>query len=340
MKGKMTSVTCVLFVLALVLNCTPVAASEPVKAKIAEFSNAAHPCSMGTNEWVKEMEKRTNGNFKGEVYLSEALGKVTTYPELLEKGGIDMARLIPVYTPHKFPMIDASNLPFHWASSQAAVKAFYKLWPKGYFDKETAKMKLVALAMHSPYQIIANKPIHSVADVKGKRLRSGGGMWTSILESWGAVPVQLTTPEVYTSLERGLIDGVVIGLASASAFRYEEVAKYVTLINMGTSSSYFSMNLKFYNKLPKDIQKVINELFDEQSKIGLGGKYFDDVEKGVMETWTKKGVQFYTPTKAEESMWFQLAGSTIEAWVKKTEEKGYPGKQIVTDLDALAKSVK
>ncbi len=165
-------------------------------------------------------------------------------------------------------------------------------------------------------------------------------MWTSILESWGAVPVQLTTPEVYTSLERGLIDGVVIGLASASAFRYEEVAKYVTLINMGTSSSYFSMNLKFYNKLPKDIQKVINDLFDEQSKIGLGGKYFDDVERGVMETWTKKGVQFYTPTKAEESMWFQLAGSTIEAWVKKTEEKGYPGKQIVTDLDALAKSLK
>jgi len=72
-------------VLAWVLNCAPVAAAEPVKAKIAEFSNAAHPCSMGTNEWVKEMEKRTNGNFKGEVYLSEALGKVPTYPELLEK---------------------------------------------------------------------------------------------------------------------------------------------------------------------------------------------------------------------------------------------------------------
>jgi len=327
-------------VLTLALNCPPVVASEAVKAKIAEFSNAAHPCSLGTNEWVKEMEKRTKGNFKGEVYLSEALGKVTTYPELLEKGGVDMARLIPVYTPHKFPMIDASNLPFHWASSQAAVKAFHQLWPKGYFDKETAKMKLVALAMHSPYQIIANKPIHSVADAKGKRLRTGGVLWTAILESWGAVPVQLTTPEVYTSLERGLIDGVVIGLASASAFKYEEVAKYVTLLNMGTSASYFSMNLRFYNKLSKDIQKVINDLFDEQSAEGLGGKFFDDVEKAVKETWAKKGVQFYTPTKAEENMWFQLAGSTINDWVKKAEEKGYPAKQFVAELDALSKSIK
>ncbi len=337
MKRKMTLVACFLL---LSFNGTQVMASEPVKAKIAEFSNAAHPCSMGTLEWVKEMGKRTNGNFKGEVYLSEALGKVATYPELLEKGGFDMARLIPVYTPHKFPMIDASNLPFHWASSQAAVKAFYQLWTKGYFDKETANMKLAALAMHSPYQIIANKPIKSVADAKGKRLRSGGGQWTAIIESWGAIPVQMATPEVYGSLERGLIDGIVVGVASATAFKFQEVAKYVTLINMGTSSSYFAMNLKFYNKLTKDIQKVINDLFDEQSKKGLGGKYFDDLEKVAMEDWTKKGVQFYTPTKAEESMWFQLAGSTIDAWVRKTEEKGYPGKQFVTELDALAKSVK
>jgi len=340
MKGKMTSVTCFLFVLALVLNCTPVAASGPVKAKIAEFSNATHPCSMGTNEWVKEMEKRTNGKFKGEVYLGEALGKVATYTELVERGGVNVARLINVYFPGRFPMLDASNLPFSWASSQAAVKAFYEEWPKGYFDKETASFKVVALAMHSPYQIIANKPLNTVADLKGKRLRSGGGQWTNIVQSWGAVPVQISTPDVYSSLERGLIDGAVIGLGSADAFKYQEVAKYVTLINMGTSSSLLVMNSKFYNNLPKDVQKIINDLFDEQSKLGLGGKDFDDLEKTARVNWEAKRVKFYTPTDAEKKAWFQPARVSIDAWVQNTEKKGLPGGKLVQELDALSKTVR
>jgi TRAP-type transport system periplasmic protein len=342
MKRKMTFVTCFLFVLVLVLavNGTQVAAAEPVKAKIALFANAAHPTTMFALNWVKEMEKRTNGNFKGEVFLSEALGKVATYPELLENGGVDMARLIGMFTPNRFPMIDASNLPFQWASSQAAVKAFYELWPKGYFDKENANWKVVAIAMHSPYQILSYKPIKNVADIKGKRMRSGGGHWSPIISAWGAVPVQTTGPEVYTSLERGLLDGVVLGLASANAYKLQEIVKYVTLINMGTASSQLAMNMKFYNKLPKDIQKVINDLFDEQSKQGLSGKYFDDVEKIAMQDWKQKGVQFYTPTEAEKSMWFQLAGSTIDEWVKRTEKQGLPGKKLVAELDALSKSIK
>ncbi len=341
MKKMLTVVGCLVLALSLALNPFPAKAAEkPVVAKIAEFSGATHPCSISTVRWANQMEKRTNGKFKGEVYLGEALGKVTTYTELVEKGGVNAARIINVYFPGRYPMLDASNLPFSWESSQAAAIAFYKLWPKGYFNKETASFKVLGLAMHSPYQIISTKAIPTIADAKGKRLRTGGGLWTKIIESWGAVPVQITTPDVYSSMERGLIDGAVIGLASADAFKYQEVAKYVTLLNMGTSSSLLVMNSNFYNNLPKDVQNVINGLFDEESKLGLSGKDFDDVEKEARVNWEKKGVKFLTPTGAEKEAWFQPARAVIEAWVQNTKKRGLDGENLVRDLDALAKAGK
>ncbi len=341
MKKKSVFVAYLLLTLVLTTNYSPAATTEkPAVAKIAEFSNAAHPCSIFTVRWASEMEKRTNGKFKGEVYLGEALGKVTTYTELVEKGGVNAARIIPVYFPGRYPMLDASNLPFSWESSQAAVKAFYQEWPKGYFDKETASFKVVALAMHSPYQIISNTPIHTLADAKGKRLRSGGGQWTKIIESWGAVPVQITTPDVYSSLERGLINGVVLGLASADSFKYQEVAKHVTLLNMGTSSSLLVMNSNFYNTLPKDVQKVINDLFNEQSKLGLGGKDFDDVEKEARVKWEAKGVKFYKPTDAEKTGWFQPARALIDTWIQNAKKRGLPGDKLVQELDELSKTTR
>jgi TRAP-type C4-dicarboxylate transport system substrate-binding protein len=152
----------------------------------------------------------------------------------------------------------------------------------------------------------------------------------------GAVPVNIPSPESYTAIERGTLDGVLGGIIGPlSSFKIEEVGKHLTYVHFGSIGFPSCMNMKKWNTIPSSVQKVMQEVAREvpkkQAEIVADsiGRYIDHCKK--------KGVTIYDLTAAEHASMVETAGKPV--WNEETdklEAKGIPGKQA---LSLLLKSV-
>jgi TRAP-type C4-dicarboxylate transport system substrate-binding protein len=127
--------------------------------------------------FAKEIEKRTKGQVKIKIFWSQSLGKTSDLPDLVQSGGVDMTMLVPGYYPARFPLAMASNQLWfvNWTNEEAfaVAKALYWVDP---IKSELAKqnMKLIYIQVLPKYQLWNWAGIKSVADLKGKKVRSWG----------------------------------------------------------------------------------------------------------------------------------------------------------------------
>ncbi len=332
--------TCTVLSLIATLLITPIhlsAETKPIDLRIAMWVGATHPAGMCVKQWSDELEKRTQGRIKSVFYYSEALGKANTYADLLQTGGTDAAAIIFSYTPGRFPLLEVMNLPFSWPNGDVANKVFYDLFNKGYFTKELANYKLLYLRVTAPYDIIAKMSIRTPNDLKGKRLRSAGGPWTSTIKEWGAVPTTIPVAEVYPALERGILDGVVLGVAPIFNLKLQEVAKFVNLNHIGSASFVLAMNLDYYKKLPANIKAAIDDLAKKDRITPMQGKFFDKEVTKALAQLPGLGVNLFHPSPDELAQWQKSSIPVIDNWIQDMEKKGLPGKNLIEDLVNSAK---
>ena len=110
-----------------------------------------------------------------------------------------------------------------------------------------------------PYNILSVKPVRSVADLKGMRLRSGGSPFSRWATAMGANPVQMSANDQYEALSNGLLDGTMNPLSALFGGRLEEVVKYVTDMPIGTfhAAMPFTLRKDTWNKLSTDERKAL-----------------------------------------------------------------------------------
>lgn len=335
-----TRTTCIILSLLTVALVTPIqsiAQTKPIDLRIAMWVGASHAGGICAKQWSDELEKRTQGRIKAVYYYSEALGKANTYADLLQSGGTDAATIVTSYTPNRFPLLDFANLPFLWPNGDVTNKVFYDLFNKGYFSKELSKYKLLYLGTTAPYDIIAKEPLRTPDEAKGKRLRSAGGPWTSTIKEWGGVPVTIPAAEIYPALERGILDGVVQGIAPVFNLKLPEIAKHVTLNHVGSAGLFLAMNLEYYEKLPADIKAVIDDLAQKDMNTPMQGRIFDEEAAKAVAQLPSMGVTVHHPTPDEVEQWRKSTKPVIDKWIEDIEKKGLPGKRLIDDLVISAK---
>jgi TRAP-type C4-dicarboxylate transport system substrate-binding protein len=154
-----------------------------------------------------------------------------------------------------------------------------------------------------------------------------------MLEYLGASTVLMGSGEVYTSLDRGLLDGAPYVTASIPAMRFYEIAKYI-LNNVAFNSSpmMLVMNKKSWEKLPPDIQAMVQECADNAS-IRISANYDLDGKLAV-PFLESKGMEFYNWPEAEVKKFNEALSPVWNNWLADMKEKGLPGKEV---LDALLK---
>lgn len=140
--------------------------------------------------------------------------------------------------------------------------------------------------------MITREPINSLEDLKGKRIR-GYGVASDVIERLGGTAVPMAAPEVYTALERGVLDGVYgFDFITAVAYKLHEIAPHFTDIGDGPHApSTTVMNMGVWESMPADIQQVCNEIVDEI----YDTKYAEIVENHMAEyvqTALNEGVKF------------------------------------------------
>ena len=290
------------------------------------------PARLFGPEFIKGLEQATGGAVKSNWHTAGALGPAPELYTRLVTGVIDWGQFNAGYTPGVFPFTEMFEMPFRFPSAELLTKAMIEIYKKGYLDKEYADIKFFFYYGIGPYQLWSNTKITGVEGLVGKKLRCPSPPYVEATKALGAVPVSIPGGEIYTAMQKGIIDGTWACGDMAAAFKIGEIAKYVIMTNIGTTTHTWAMNKKPYTALPEAAKKYIE---DNREKLSLSSaRTFDEYnEKGFAFARQHK-VEWVAWSEAELRKMDKMIAPAFNAWASKFEAKGIPAKKGLAELYA------
>jgi TRAP-type C4-dicarboxylate transport system substrate-binding protein len=291
--------------------------------------------------WVRNVEAATHGRIKFKVLPKHPSAPPGTF-DAVRDDLVDVSYVTASYTPARHVLTILPELPGAGKTALINSVAYNRIHWK-YLDKagEYKGVKLLGVFTHGPGQMFNTKrPINSAADIKGLKIRTGGGVSDLMARELGASAFVKPAPESYELLSSGVADGVFFPMESIASFKLDTVVKYATIFPGGFYSSAFGwfMNMDKWNKLSKQDQAII--MAESGEKLArIAGKSWDDADKVGLAAMKKAGVQI-TPASPELIKDVQVAQKKLEAqWVKQANAKGVDGAAALAAFRAELKRV-
>ncbi len=244
-----------------------VIATASLSTQARDFrASDVHPADYPTVVAVKEMgrmlSERSAGRHGVKVFPSGSLGTEKDNIEQLKIGGLDMMRIHISTLNSVVPETMATVLPFVFRSTAHMRKAL----DGSIGDEILAAMEphgLVGLAFYdsgSRSIYTAKKPIRSLADMKGLKIRvPQSDLFVAMIESLGANPTPMPLGEVYTALKTGIVDAAENNWASYESSRHFEAAKYYNVSEHSHAPEVLVFSKKIWDKLSKEDQVIIRK---------------------------------------------------------------------------------
>jgi TRAP-type C4-dicarboxylate transport system substrate-binding protein len=280
--------------------------------------------------WIEEIHKASNGKVKIRLYPAGALGKAPDQFDLAEKGIADLSYHLSDYTPGRFPLTSVFSLPFMVPSGEKVSRAMWETFQKeAAYREEYSKVKVLALFGHPGGHFhTVKKPIRTIADFNGVKMRTANPSIYKALRLWNAIPVAMPITETYQALERNVIDGTVLVWEGMGVFKLNEVTRYTTVADLYTMPMMIVMNKNKWESLPPDIQQLIEDTTGLEMSMAAGAA-FDVMEAPFRKQSLEKGVEEIILAPEELK---KMKDSTIplqKEWVKEMSDKGYPAQQVL-----------
>jgi TRAP-type C4-dicarboxylate transport system substrate-binding protein len=284
----------------------------------------------------KELEEKSKGRIKVAIHPGGALAPAPAHYENVVAGAFDIGWTLQGYTPGRFPLSGIVEMPFLWSSAQEATRVFWQMFEElPPLQNEYRDVKVLATWTHDLGQLYtSSKPVRTLEDVRGLKIRAPGPVQVSMLRALGAVPVTMPAGEMYDALERGVIDGLVTGLSAIKGYRLEQLVKHATLANCYVAAMIVAMNQQSYKKLSAEDRALLDSLTGKRMAM-LGAKNYDDEADDGMDALKKAKANIYQLPPAEMERWKQATAPVSREWVKEMESKGRPGKQVQDKMMSL-----
>ncbi|MGA1600535.1 MAG: TRAP transporter substrate-binding protein, partial [bacterium] len=245
------------------LAWSPLAAQD-VTLKMHQFLPAQANVPKHVLEvWADKVEKASGGRIQIDHYPSMQLGGKP--PELADQvtdGVVDLIWTVCGYTPGRFPRTEVFELPFMMTNAEATSKAYWDLHEKYMTNQDFREMHIIGVWVHGPGLIHSKKPVMTLADLNGVKLRAPTRVTNMLFKELGATPVGMPVPAVPEALSKGVIDATVIPWEVTGALKVAELVSNHTgfgQASLYTTTFIFAMNKDKYESLPADLKKVIDE---------------------------------------------------------------------------------
>lgn len=316
------------FATALIAN-----ASSPIKLTYSNFFPPTHIQSKLAKSWCEEVQKRTNGEIIIDYFPAGTLTKAPQTYDGVVQGIADIGMTVLAYSRGRFIVASAIDLPLGYSNGIQATKVANALYQK-FRPKEFNDTKIMFLHAHGPGLIhTTNKPVYSLEDLKGLKLR-GTGTSGLVQAALGASPVGKSMRECYQMLQKGVVEGSSHPVESNKGWKLGEVVKYLTQNYSSAYTTAFAvfMNKNKWNSLTPAQQNTIKEINAEFAV--QHGKAWDDSDKEGIEFFKKNGGKVISLSKAESKRWEQAVQKVINNYIQKTDQKGIDGKSIVEFIKA------
>ena len=234
--------------------------NETIVLRMSHFMPA--PSVMNTQAfepWAKKIEEESNGRLKIQNFPGGTLSKPSDTYDAAASGKVDIGIQLQGYTSGRFPLSQIAELPGMSNSASQMSCLMQTLYDNGTIADEYQDSHVLALYGLGPGVLHSNKPIAKPEDMRGLRIRRPSAVAGDIIESMGAAPVGLPANDIYTSLQRGVIDGLSLPWDGVPIFRVNELVNNHTNIPLYSSSFVMTMNQAKYDSLPNDLKKVIDD---------------------------------------------------------------------------------
>lgn len=320
---------------ALAAVLTAPASAQPIVLKAHSFSGPQAPeQSKNLVPWAERVEKLSGGKLKIEIYPSMQLGgKPSDLPQQVEDGVVDIIMQIPGYSPGRFPGVEGLELPFTNVGTTTGQSAAAFEWATRWLkDTDFKGLKVLSIHATDPSTFhTRDKNLKSIADLKTLKIRVPSKVVGGIVQNLGAVPVGIPLPDVYEALSRGQVDGTLINWIIMPPFRLHEVTKYHLDAPVYQTPIMMLMNQKSYDKLPPDLQKIIDDTTGLEHSREVG-KRLEEMKDAAIETIRKAGGVINSLPDADLVRLKKDVQPLHAAWIAEMNKRGMPGQKMYDDL--------
>lgn len=294
-------------------------APSKITMRFATITAESFPYVDGARKWKELLEDRTSGTVEMQIFHSAQLGDERTINEGILAGSIHAgvgagawAGYVPLYNVVQLPfLIPSLKTSYQLADGVLGERIAQAAEQKGF------KVLAYYSAGDQHFQT-RNKPIRSLADIKGMKIRViENRALVDGFRALGAVPTPLPYPQIYTALQQGTVDGTANDVLSVTTLKMFEVAKHFTLSSYVAEPRPVIMSKAFFDGLPKDVRQVVLETARESAVFERG--VFDSKMSVGIEDAKKNGMTFHELTdrpkwiEAVRPVWKEFGDKTAGA---------------------------
>lgn len=305
------------FVLSFVFTASAFAAGATV-LKAGHSATNKEPYQLGLEAFGKKLKETTNGKFEVKVFPSCQLGSEKEMTEGLFLGNVDVAtsattvvtNFIPEFIVYDLPFLFNSDEHFYKASDGAPGKFFVDACPK-------KGIRLLAIYDAGVRHIASKKPINSMKDLKGMKIRTmQSQIHIDAFNGFGAKATPMAFSEQFSALEQGVIDGVEASNTSCYNQQFYRPAPNWALVSWYRCVTAMMMSEKKFQSYPKDVQKAILEAAAYSAKVER--EAYAKSESASLAAMKKAGVNI---TKPDVAPFKEVAQKVADKYIKKPELK-------------------
>ena len=296
------------------------------------------------NTFVPTIDKTLakTGNYKINWNLAHTGQIVKPRGELegLETGLGDVAIVVSAFHPDKVPLYEVSfKTPFTTQDLDFVARTMKRL--EGVFPefqagwKKFNQMSLHPTGTVDNYVLISEKPIKSLAEIKGRKIGAAGPNlpWVKAV---GAAGVQTNVGDAYNSLSTGIFDNMIAWKQAMGAFKLCEPAPFMIDPKLGAAQTGgMNVNLDFFDGLPEEVRNAFVAAAEawhaKNVDLVIAG-----ASKGLARCEREFGTKVTVLSEAERKEWARMMPNFAKQWASTQDAKGLPGTKIlVTYMDAM-----
>lgn len=303
---------------AALLAIAATGASAQTTIRVASFTpEGAVGVRFVMKPWMEAVQAELGDKVELVPFWGGALGpNPFDQFDLVRSGVVDVAWILPGYTPGQFPQTGVTELPFSVESGEEGSVVLWRLYEAGLIDGLEDVHVLTAWTPDITHIHLLN-PVDGLEDLAGASLRTAGSTQAMFVEAIRAAPQTLGSVEANEAMQRGTIDGQLQGWTGMQTFGGFSVAKAAYRVPLGASPFFMLMNKQLWDSLPQDVQEVMMKHGGE-ALAASGGRAYDRLTTEIVEAQRAKGYQIVDASEEAIEGYQEQYSGIYEAWASST----------------------
>jgi TRAP-type transport system periplasmic protein len=270
--------------------------------------------------WTQKVNKEADGLFHVNVFVGNTLVNMRDTLDRVENGVADIAFCILGPVSSQFPQTLVATLPGVARDAHEAGLALQRLYDKGIIADEWKKVKPLAFGLYPGLTFHTVPMVKTLADLKGLKLSVQSRIAGQTLEALGGTPISLPINELYQALQRGTINGSVIGWPGVTAFKLTDIIKHHVLEPFGAAEAVIIMNNASYAKLPPKAKHVIDANSGTFFTTWFNKFVDGSTQQAIDDIRHMKGQTVEPLSPEQRAIWMKRIEPVIAGWEKRTPD--------------------